>query len=136
MPSRPPPDLNWLIKGFTDRVVGISHAVVVSSDGMLVAASEELARDRAEQLAAVTSGLVAVTLGAARILAGDEVRQTVVEMGRGYFLVMTISDGSILAVLASREADIGAVGYEMARLVRQAGEELTPATRSAQRPRV
>jgi hypothetical protein len=29
-------DFNWLINGFTERVAGVSHAVVVSSDGMLV----------------------------------------------------------------------------------------------------
>ena len=44
-------------------------------------------------------------------------------MGRGYFLVMYIRDGSILATLAAREADVGVVGYEMAKLVKQAGEE-------------
>jgi predicted regulator of Ras-like GTPase activity (Roadblock/LC7/MglB family) len=111
-------------------VPGVAHAVVVSSDGLLVAVSDRLPRDSADQLAAVTSGLVSITSGAASIFDGDEVRQTVVEMGRGYFLVMSIRDGSILATLASRDADIGVVGYEMARLVKQAGEMLTPALRA------
>ena len=71
-----------------------------------------------------------MTNGAARIFDGDEVRQTVVEMGRGYFLVMSIRDGSILATLAAHEADVGVVGYEMAKLVKQAGEVLTPAIRA------
>jgi predicted regulator of Ras-like GTPase activity (Roadblock/LC7/MglB family) len=123
-------DLNWLISAFTERVPGVAHAVVVSSDGLLVACSDHLPRDSADQLAAVTSGLVSVTSGAANIFDGDEVRQTVVEMGRGYFLVMSIRDGSILATLAARDADIGVVGYEMARLVKQAGEMLTPALRA------
>jgi hypothetical protein len=48
-------------------------------------------------------------------------------MGRGYFLVMAIRDGSILAAC---DADIGVVGYEMARLAKQAGEILTPAIRA------
>lgn len=123
-------DFNWLINAFTERVAGVTHAVVVSSDGMLVAVSDNLPRDSADQLAAVTSGLMSVVSGAARIFDGDEVRQTVVEMGRGYFLVMSIKDGSILAVLAGRDADIGVVGYEMAKLAKQAGEVLTPAIRS------
>lgn len=123
-------DLSWLINAFTEKVPGIAHAVVVSSDGLLVAVSDRLPRDSADQLAAVTSGLVSVTSGAARIFDGDEVKQTVVEMGQGYFLVMCIRDGSILATLASRNADIGVVGYEMARLAKQAGEMLTPALRS------
>jgi predicted regulator of Ras-like GTPase activity (Roadblock/LC7/MglB family) len=114
-----------LISAFTDRVPGVTHAVVVSSDGLLVAVSKHLPRDGADQLAAVSAGLVSIASGAAQIFDGDVVKQTVVEMGRGYFLVMSIRDGSILA--APREADIGVVGYEMARLAKQAGEMLTPA---------
>jgi uncharacterized protein len=123
-------DFSWLVNAFIDRTPGVSHAVVVSSDGLLVAVSDHLPRDSADQLAAVTSGLLSVVSGAARIFDGDEVRQTVVEMGRGYFLVMGIRDGSILATLAAREADIGVVGYEMAKLAKQAGEVLTPAIRA------
>lgn len=123
-------DFNWLINGFTERVAGVSHAVVVSSDGLLVAVSDRLPRDSADQLAAVTSGLVSVVSGAARILDGDEVKQTVVDMGRGYFLVMSIRDGSILAALAGRDADVGVVGYEMAKLAKQAGDVLTPIIRA------
>jgi predicted regulator of Ras-like GTPase activity (Roadblock/LC7/MglB family) len=123
-------DLSWLINAFAQRVPGVAHAIVVSSDGLLVAVSAQLPRDSADQLSAVTSGLVSVTSGAARILDGDEVKQTVVEMGQGYFLVMNIRDGSILATLAAKEADIGVVGYEMARLAKQAGEMLTPALRA------
>jgi predicted regulator of Ras-like GTPase activity (Roadblock/LC7/MglB family) len=119
-----------LITGFTERVPGVVHAIVVSSDGLLIAISSGLSRDHADQLAAVTSGLMSVTTGAARIFDGDEVKQTVVEMGQGFFLVMSIRDGSILATLASRDADIGVVGYEMARLAKQAGEMLTPALRA------
>jgi predicted regulator of Ras-like GTPase activity (Roadblock/LC7/MglB family) len=123
-------DFNWLVNAFTERVAGVTHTVVVSADGLLVAVSDHLPRDSADQLAAVTSGLVSVTSGAAKIFDGDDVRQTVVEMGRGYFLVMSIRDGSILATLATKDTDIGVVGYEMAKLVKQAGEVLTPSMRA------
>ena len=122
-------DMSWLISAFTKRVPGVTHAVVVSTDGLLIAVSDNLPRDHADQLAAVTSGLVSITAGAAQIFDGDQVTQTVVEMGRGYYLVMSMRDGSILATLATRKADIGVVGYEMARLAKQAGELLTPALR-------
>lgn len=123
-------DFNWLITGFTQRVPGVVHAIVVSSDGLLIAISDSLPRDHADQLAAVTSGLMSVTNGAARIFDGDEVKQTVVEMGRGFFLVMAIRDGSMIATLAARDADVGAVGYEMAKLAKQAGAVLTPTLRA------
>ncbi|MFC7481619.1 roadblock/LC7 domain-containing protein [Luedemannella flava] len=122
-------DFNWLINGFTERVPGVVHAIVVSSDGLLIALSNSLPRDHADQLAAVTSGLTSIVSGAARIFDGDEVKQTVVEMGRGFFLVMAVRDGSMLATLAARDADVGVVGYEMAKLAKQAGAVLTPALR-------
>ncbi|WP_155375161.1 roadblock/LC7 domain-containing protein [Catellatospora vulcania] len=123
-------DFNWLINGFAERVAGVVHTVVVSSDGLLVAASDRLPRDSADQFAAVTSSLVSVTKSAASLFDGDSVRQTVVEMGRGFLLVMPIRDGSILATLTATGADVGVAGYEMAKLCKQAGEVLTPAIRA------
>ncbi|GIJ44752.1 dynein regulation protein LC7 [Virgisporangium aliadipatigenens] len=119
------PDLNWLVTAFCDRVAGVSHAVIVSPDGWLIAASEHLPQERADELAAITSGLAGITTGAAQVLECAGMRQTVVEMARGYFLVKTLKDGSVLAVLAARDADVGVVGYEMARLARRSGESLT-----------
>ena len=123
-------NLNWLITNFVDRVPGVAHAVVVSADGLLLALSEGLPRDRADQLAAVASGLTSLTQGASRIFEGGDVVQTVVEMERGFLFLMSISDGSCLAVLAATSCDIGLVGYEMALLVERAGDVLTPELRA------
>jgi predicted regulator of Ras-like GTPase activity (Roadblock/LC7/MglB family) len=130
VPSKAAQDFNWLLNGFAERVAGVVHAVVVSSDGLLVATSEHLPRDNADHFAAVTSSLVSIAKSAARMLEDDEVRQTVVELGRGYLLVMSIRDGSCLAALAGRDAEIGVVGYEMAKLAKQAGDALNPAVRA------
>ncbi|HZD80522.1 MAG TPA: roadblock/LC7 domain-containing protein [Actinomycetota bacterium] len=122
-------NLNWLITNFVDRVPGVAHTIVVSADGLLLAVSEGFPRDRADQLAAVASGLTSLTQGASRVFEGGTVTQTVVEMERGFLFIMSVSDGSCLAVLASTACDIGLVGYEMALLVERAGEVLTPALR-------
>jgi predicted regulator of Ras-like GTPase activity (Roadblock/LC7/MglB family) len=92
--------------------------------------SDGFPRDRADQLAAVASGLSSLTQGAARIFEGGAVTQTVVEMVRGFLFVMAISDGSVLAVLASSDCDMGLIGYEMALLVERAGDVLTPQLRA------
>ena len=118
-------NLNWLITNFVDNTPGVSHTVVVSADGLLLAMSEGFPRDRADQLAAVASGLTSLTAGASRIFEGGPVSQTVVEMERGFLFLMSVSDGSSLAVLAHPECDIGLVGYEMALLVDRAGSVLT-----------
>lgn len=119
----------WLVDDFVSRVPGVAHAVVVSADGLLLTASCHLPRDRADQLAAVASGLVSLTQGAARCFEAGQVVQTVVEMERGLVLLMSISDGSCLAVLASPTCDIGLVGYEMTLLVDRVGQQLTPKLR-------
>jgi predicted regulator of Ras-like GTPase activity (Roadblock/LC7/MglB family) len=51
-------------------------------------------------------------------------------MDNGFLFLMSISDGSSFAVLASRSCDVGQVGYEMALLVDRVGEALTPTPRS------
>lgn len=123
-------DLNWLITNFADRVPSVAHAIVVSADGLPLAFSDGFPPDRADQLAAVTSGLTSLTQGAARVFEGGPVTQTVVEMQRGLLLVMAVSDGSSLAVLASAECDMGLVAYEMTLLVERVGRSFTPDTRA------
>ena len=122
-------DMGWLLSNFADSVAGIAHVVAVSADGLLLAASRDLPEDRADQLAAITSGVVSLTDGASRMFNAGAVQQTIIEMESGYLFLMTISDGSAMAVLAARSCDVGQVGYEMALLVERVGAALVPAPR-------
>nr|WP_204022964.1 roadblock/LC7 domain-containing protein [Sinosporangium siamense] len=121
---------DWLITEFVRGTPGVAHAVVVSADGLCLATSEGFPPDRADQLAAVSAGLLSLTVGAARVFEGGPVTQTVVEMQRGLMLVMAISDGSVLALLAAPDCDMGLVAYQMTLLVERAGQALTPALRA------
>ena len=123
-------DLNWLITNFVERVPAVAHAIVVSADGLPLAFSEGFPPDRADQLAAVASGLASLTQGAARVFEAGAVLQTVVEMEGGLLLVMAVSNGSSLAVLAAADCDMGLVAYEMTLLVERVGRALTPEPRS------
>ena len=127
--NTPPQDLNWLVTDFIKRVPDAAHAVIVSSDGLLVAVSAGFPEDRAERLAAVTSGLSSLVHGAARMFEGGTVIQTVVEMEDGVLAVMSISHGAVLAVLAAPDSKMGLVAYEMTLLVAQAGRMITPPIR-------
>jgi predicted regulator of Ras-like GTPase activity (Roadblock/LC7/MglB family) len=128
--SREASDFSWLVGNFANRTPGVAHAMVVSADGLPVAVSERLDRPRADQLAAVASGLASLTQGGARCIAGGLVRQIVVEMDRGLLVVMAISDGSCLTVLAASGCDVGMVAYEMTLLVSRTGDVLTPSLRA------
>jgi predicted regulator of Ras-like GTPase activity (Roadblock/LC7/MglB family) len=123
-------NLNWLVANFAKATPGVAHAIVVSADGLPVAMSDRLDRPRADQLAAIASGLASLTLGASRCFGGGQVKQTVVEMDRGFLFVMSISDGSCLAVLAASSCNVGVVAYEMTVLSARAGDVLTPSLRA------
>ncbi|MCU1679383.1 MAG: roadblock/LC7 family protein [Amycolatopsis sp.] len=120
----------WLVNDFAERVPGVAHAVVVSADGLLLTCSNRLPLDRADQLAAVASGIVSLTQGAARCFEAGAVNETVVEMELGIMVLMSISDGSCLAILAAPNCDIGQVAYEMTMLVDRVGQILTPELRA------
>ena len=129
--TRPPTmqDMGWLLNNFANSVGGIAHVVAVSADGLLLASSRELPADRADQLAAIASGVVSLTEGASRMFNAGTVQQTIIEMDSGYLFLMSISDGSSMAVLAARSCDVGQVGYEMALLVERVGAALSPTPR-------
>ncbi len=122
--------LDWLVARFARETPGVTHAILVSADGLLVAASEHMPGERADQLAAVASGLASLSTGAAQLFDGGFVLQSVVEMENGYLLLMRVGDGSNLATLAARSADIGQIGYEMAILVERVGAVVASARRS------
>lgn len=127
---RPTQDLNWLITNFAEEVPSIAHAIVVSSDGLPMAFSQGFPGDRADQLAVITSGLTSLVQGAARLFEGGAVTQTVVDMQRGLLIVMAISSGASLAVLAAADCDLGLIAYKMTLLVDRVGNALTPDVRS------
>lgn len=122
-------DLSWLVTDFVHRVPAVAHAVVVSSDGLPMAYSHGFPPERADQLSAITAGLISLTQGAAKIFDGGHVAQTVVEMERGLLIVMAISGGSVFGVLANPDCDLGLVVYEMTLHVERVGRILTPALR-------
>ncbi|ONI90279.1 dynein regulation protein LC7 [Saccharothrix sp. ALI-22-I] len=128
--SRQVDQFGWLVGNFADRVPGVAHAVVISVDGLLLTASNGLPDDRADQLAAIAAGVASLTESAARCFDGGGVLRSVIEMQYGIMLLMSIRDGSCLAVLAAPDADVGQVAYEMTVVVDQVGQLLTPELRA------
>jgi predicted regulator of Ras-like GTPase activity (Roadblock/LC7/MglB family) len=123
-------NVNWLVNNFVDRVPGVTDAVVVSSDGLPIAASNGLDRDSVDRFSAVSSGLIGLAYGASSRFGGGAVTEVIVEMQNAFLFVTGISDGSLLATFAESGCDVGLVGYEMAVLVEKAGSVLTPELRA------
>jgi predicted regulator of Ras-like GTPase activity (Roadblock/LC7/MglB family) len=123
----------WLLSRFVEQTPGVSDAVCVSADGLLMAMSTNLDRAQADQFAAIAAGLTSLSLGASRCFGYGDVDQVMVEMTTGFLFVASISDGSCLGVLSSKDADVGLVGYEMTLLVDRFGAVLTPQVRAGLR---
>jgi predicted regulator of Ras-like GTPase activity (Roadblock/LC7/MglB family) len=119
-------NFNWLIDDFVNSTAGVTDAIAVSSDGLLIAASKSLEREDAEQVAAIVTGLVSLSDGASRAFGFAGLQQVIVSMYGGYMFVSSISLGSALGVVATSGCDIGAIGYQTSLLVERAGELLTP----------
>jgi len=124
-----PSNLGWLLDNFASRTPDVSHALAISTDGLVLAHTRALPRDRADQLAATGSGLVALLAGAARFFEAGQVISNVTQLDGGFMFCMAFSDGASMLVLASPNADVGKVSYEMTELANRIGDALTPAIR-------
>ena len=125
--------LDWLLNGFVQRTAGVRHTVAVSGDGLLIAASQELAPERAEQIAAVVAGVVSLAQSVAQQVDRGPVLRSIVQMNKSLMFVMALGDGRSLASLATiamPNADVGQIAFEMTALVSQVGAVLTPKQRS------
>ena len=123
--------LDWLLDDLTQRIGCIRHALVLSNDGLVSGASQGLAREDAEHLAAVASGLHSLAKGSGRHFRAGRVRQTMVEFDEAVMFVTAAGDGSCLCVLSAADADIGQVAYEMTLMVNRVGEHLGIAARQS-----
>ncbi|MFD3653982.1 roadblock/LC7 domain-containing protein [Streptomyces sp. 24-1644] len=135
-------NLHWLLSNLVEEVPGVHSVTVVSSDGLMLLSSDpghlnaptadrrSGPRGSSADLATIVSGIGSLTAGAAKLMDGGGVKQTMVAMDEGSVFVMSISDGSLLGVHATPDCDMSVVAYHMALFVGRAGHVLTPELRS------
>ncbi|MEU9068892.1 roadblock/LC7 domain-containing protein [Streptomyces sp. NPDC048306] len=123
----------WLLRQFASETPGVTHAVLLSRDGLRLLDSD-VDKDWADELSAAFSGIASL---AANITGPSHkkrpARQVIIERDDCLFFVQSAGrsavfdthpgeDGevdTILAVIATRDADAGTVGFEMGRLVQK-----------------
>ena len=132
--SGPQEDMTWLLRTFASDVPGVTHAVLLSRDGLRMLDSE-VDKDWADELSAALSGVASL---AANITGPSHkkrpARQVVIEREDCLFFVQSAGRSAafeghpgsergevdtILAVIATTDADAGTVGYETGRLVQK-----------------
>jgi predicted regulator of Ras-like GTPase activity (Roadblock/LC7/MglB family) len=120
-------NFNWLVSRFAQGTAGAIAAIAVSADGLLIAMSQDLARHNADRLAAIASAMLGLANGVSDAHPLGEPDKIIIELERGYLLVCTISVGCALGVLASKQASLGTIAYEMAMFANRASSVLNPA---------
>ena len=118
---------NWMLGNFVHQTDGVRDAVAVSSDGLLIAGSDGLARAEADQLAAIVSSMASLARSASRRYDFDGLKLVMIEMQRGFLVIAVIAGGSCLGVVAGGDSDVGLIGYEISMLAERFGDLLTPA---------
>ncbi len=121
--------LNWLLDDLVRRLAGAEQAIVLSGDGLLLGRSAALDREDADHLAAMASAFSSLSRGVGAQFGKGGVLQTVVELEDGYLVVTEAGAGACLALLASVNADLGIVAYEMNVIVQQVGGALSASPR-------
>jgi predicted regulator of Ras-like GTPase activity (Roadblock/LC7/MglB family) len=119
-------NFNWLVNRFAQETAGVGAVIAVSSDGLLIGMSAELDRASADRLAAISSAVLSLAQGVSHSYPLGEPDKVVIELTHGYMLVCTISAGCALGVLASADASLGTIAYEMAMFANRASEVLSP----------
>ena len=117
-------ELDWLLANMTETVDHVRQAVILSADGLVVAASPGMVQDEAERLAALAAGMQSLARGASQQLSGGEIRQVVIEMDQVLLFIAAAGSGTCLAVVADVEADAGLIAYEMTVLVKRVGKHM------------
>jgi hypothetical protein len=126
-------DFTWLINDFVDKVHGVTHAVIMSSDGLSLTASDNVNTLESEQLAAISSGILSLARNSAALFDKGTCEQIIIRLTQGYLLFMGIDSGAGLAVLTGPDCDMKVVAYEMTQFVAHAGHALTPERRADMR---
>jgi uncharacterized protein len=117
---------NWLVNRFADGTAGVIAAIAVSADGLLIAMSDVMERDRADRLAAIASATLGLANGVSDSYPLGPPDKVIIELEHGYLLVCTMTIGCSLGVLASKPASLGTIAYEMAMFSNRASTVLTP----------
>ncbi|RZU18300.1 roadblock/LC7 domain-containing protein [Streptomyces sp. BK239] len=127
-------NMAWLLRQFASDVPGVTHAVLLSRDGLRLLDSD-VDKDWADELSAALSGVASLATN----ITGPShekrpARQVIIERDDCLFFVQSAGRSAafdnhpgnqrgevdtILAVIATTDADAGTVGYEMGRLVQK-----------------
>jgi predicted regulator of Ras-like GTPase activity (Roadblock/LC7/MglB family) len=123
--SSPAQDLVWSVESFA-RVTGqVVDAVLVSTDGLLLAVGGETDRASGERLSAIVSGMSSLAANAGVSHGLGRPDKVIVESENGTLVVMPLTLGALLGVVVVPGAMLSTVANAMAVLINRVNGLLT-----------
>ncbi|MFI2478582.1 roadblock/LC7 domain-containing protein [Nocardia xishanensis] len=122
-------ELDWLLDELVQRLPGVRNAVLLSTDGLMIARCNTMPRADAEHFCAMSSALYGLARSAGSRFAGGGVRQAVIELDEAVIFVTAGGPNACLALWADESANMGMVAYEMNQTVQRVGTYLSAAAR-------
>jgi predicted regulator of Ras-like GTPase activity (Roadblock/LC7/MglB family) len=113
-----------LLDDLVDRVAAAEHAVALSPDGLLLAASRQVDSELADQISSVVAGLQALALAASRHCETGSVRQIIVQMAKAFLFIAATPGGAVIAVRFLGDAEVSGIAYEVALFAGKADRHL------------
>jgi uncharacterized protein len=128
-PSSGTQNVQWLLEGFTGQTAGVTHAVIITLDGLQLAHAGRVGVDLADQLAACTAGLLSLASQYGKLLGLGVTEHVTVRFGEGHLLCMPIGQTAGLMVAAEPGSDLSVIGYAMGQFVTNTTQVLAPPRR-------
>lgn len=119
-------DFTWLLVKFARETAGVLDVIAVSSDGLLMAVAGQADRASSDRLSAIVSGMASLAAGAGSSYGLGALNKVIVDAEGGYLIVMAMSAGALLGVVAERTASLATVAYEMALFINRTNGILSP----------
>ncbi|MEV5010590.1 roadblock/LC7 domain-containing protein [Streptomyces sp. NPDC055692] len=126
-------DLSWILDDLVN-FPSARNAVVLSADGLRMAASSDVTDELADHISATASGMQSLSRNAATFVGYDVTpwQQTMIQYRGGYLFLVAASDRSYLVASAQADVDIVAFSDRMAKVVERLGPALGVAPRNSE----
>ena len=120
-------EFGWLLARFSRAAAQVRHAVVVSTDGRIVAMAQGLSESDARRLAVVTVSLGCLARGAADACEAEWSGRIVAEFSVGYLVITAINANCVIGIVAAPQADLDVLTTDVATLAREIGPSIDSA---------
>src|ERR1700727_313361 len=110
-----PHDFGWVVDNFVRSTPGVTHALIVSADGLPLITAGGMSADLADPLAAMTSGIISLGNNIASKVGEPGCDQVMLKFPSGHFLFMSIGSLAEVAALVRDGANLGAVAHQVAQ---------------------